>query len=92
MRALSPPFFFLLALLMPALSGAQAPAADPAAPTAPLAPVSLPPQPPLPTAEPSPQAWREANDAVAAFPRGHADILAWEARHAHEHPAPGGQP
>jgi hypothetical protein len=27
---------------------------------------------------PAPNAWREAHDAVAVFPRGHADILAWE--------------
>ena len=44
--------------------------------------------------------WRAANAAVAAFPRGHADVLRWEAAQAAPHPAPaaaaphhhGGQP
>lgn len=36
--------------------------------------------------------WRSAHEAVAAFPRGHADIAAWEAaqaRGAASQPAPG---
>ena len=40
----------------------------------------MPPQPPLVDALPSPQAWRQAHEAVGAFPRGHADIVAWEAQ------------
>ena len=76
-----------LALLTPLLSLAQSPpvtadaidAAQPGAPTAPLVHPSRVPQP-APDTIPSPTAWREAHDAVAAFPRGHADILAWEAR------------
>lgn len=91
--ASSPPRTVCLVLLAPLLSLAQglaptpshplAPAADAAhvaAPTAPLAHPALVPQPPLPGATPSPQSWREAHEAVAAFPRGHADIVAWEAR------------
>ena len=32
--------------------------------------------------------WRNANAAVSAFPRGHADILVWEAAQAHPAKAP----
>ena len=36
---------------------------------------------PMAQADPTPPMdWRQANESVAAFPRGHADILAWEAR------------
>lgn len=81
--ALSPRRTACLALLMPLLSLAQSPhstanAAHPKAPTAPLVHLSLVPHP-APDATPSATAWLEAHDAVAAFPRGHADILAWEA-------------
>ena len=38
------------------------------------------PQPPLTDAVPSPPTWCQGHEAVAAFPRGHADIVAWEAR------------
>ncbi|WP_298208669.1 hypothetical protein [Acidovorax sp.] len=76
-----------LALLAPALwplaALAQGPVVDAAQPTAPTAPLVYQPLATAPTAtmpEPEPEGWREANDAVAAFPRGHADILAWEAR------------
>jgi hypothetical protein len=79
-----------LVLLAPLLAQAQsagpapgaagvAVAADPSAHTAPLAHQGLPPQPALEDAPPA-TAWRDAHGAVAAFPRGHADILAWEAR------------
>jgi len=72
-----------LALLTPALwplaALAQGPVADAAQSTAPTAPLVYQPLAAAPTA-PTPEGWREANDAVAAFPRGHADILAWEAR------------
>ena len=79
-----------LALLVPLFSVAQpsptfpaaradADAANPEAATAPLIYQSLAPQP-LPDAMPSATAWRDAHDAVAAFPRGHADILQWEAK------------
>ena len=67
-----------LALLTPPLGLAQTAlnAADPQAPTARLFYSELP-SPALETPAPS---WRQAHDAVAEFPRGHADILAWEAR------------
>ena len=75
----------LTSALLPLASQAQgsspdlADAAQPAAPTAPLAY----PQMASPTAQADttpPLDWRQANESVAAFPRGHADILAWEAR------------
>lgn len=53
-------------------------AADAAAPTLPLLHAPLAPQPPLPDAPANPENWQKAHDAVGAFPRGHADILAWE--------------
>jgi len=65
---------------------AQAPAADPAAPTPPLRHDPLPASGAAPTAE---TGWRAANRAVAEFPRGHADILAWEARQRGDHAPPG---
>ena len=73
-----------LALLSPLLAQAQGPASPDAtradAPTAPLPYTAMPPQPPLVDALPTPQAWRQAHEAVGAFPRGHADIVAWEAQ------------
>ena len=67
-----------LALLTPPLGLAQTAlnAADPQAPTSPLTHIAL----PSPTPEAPAPSWRQAHDAVAEFPRGHADILAWEAR------------
>lgn len=64
---------------------AAAHAAHPEAPTAPLvhaptAATGL--QPPAPDTP-----WAQANAAVAAFPRGHADIVAWEAAQAGKPPA-----
>lgn len=71
-----------LALLTPLIALAQGPVAtrDAANPDAPGAPLVHPGIKPMPTGNdtPAPNAWREAHDAVAAFPRGHADILAWE--------------
>lgn len=56
------------------------PAANPHAATAQLVhPPFAPPTIAADTTPPGPS-WREANEAVAAFPRGHADIVAWEAR------------
>ncbi len=73
-----------LALLSPLLAQAQGPSARDAtradAPTAPLPYTAMPPQPPLVDALPTPQAWRQAHEAVGAFPRGHADIVTWEAQ------------
>jgi hypothetical protein len=71
-----------LAVLTPLIALAQAAdsmrdAAHPDAPVAPLVHPAMKPMPPGDDA-PAPNAWREAHDAVAAFPRGHADILAWE--------------
>ena len=75
-----------LALLLPAMAGAQQPcAADPApaatsqAPHAPLAYTPMQVQPPLQGADAPLAGWRAAHQAVAAFPRGHADILRGEA-------------
>lgn len=67
-----------LVLLAPPLAMAQTAlnAADPQAPTAPLFYL----EPPSPAPEAPAPSWRQAHDAVAEFPRGHADILAWEAR------------
>lgn len=74
-----------LALLLPAMAEAQppaaaepAPAAVPQAPHAALAytPMQVQPQP---GADASLAGWRAAHEAVAAFPRGHADIVRWEA-------------
>ena len=95
MRAPVPPSFVLslrrtacLALLVPlfwaaqpghAAAAANSDAANPEAATAPLMYHGLV-QQPMPDAIPSATAWRDAHGAVAAFPRGHADILAWEAR------------
>lgn len=76
-----------LACLLPALAGAQPAAAEsaPAAPaaafqaaTAPLAHAPMPAHP-LRIDE-APTDWRAAHQAVGAFPRGHADIVRWEAR------------
>jgi hypothetical protein len=73
-----------LALWSPLLALAQATAtndaAQPDAATAPLIHQSLPLQPPLADATPSTQTWRDAHAAVSAFPRGHADIVVWEAQ------------
>ena len=49
--------------------------------------------PPLPTSSSviaAPQDWRAANAAVGEFPRGHADVLRWEA--AQQAVAPAAQP
>ncbi|MFN3611760.1 hypothetical protein [Tepidimonas sp.] len=59
----------------------------PAMPAAPSAPPSGP--APAGNATDPATAWRAANDAVGAFPRGHADILRWEREHA---PAPASPP
>lgn len=73
----------------PPLHDLAAPAAVASAPTAPLAyvpPAALLPTPTTPGTPSAPQTWRAANSAVAEFPRGHADILAWEQSHT-GHPA-----
>ena len=85
-----------LALLTPLLALAQHPdsprdAANPGAPAAPLSYVEM--NGPAPDHEtPSPNVWRTAHDAVAAFPRGHADILAWEKQFAADPAAAPPQP
>ncbi|MBP3982280.1 MULTISPECIES: hypothetical protein [unclassified Acidovorax] len=86
----SPRHAACLALLTPLIALAQAPdsmrdAANPDAPGAPLVHLGMTPMP-LGNDAPSPNAWREAHDAVAAFPRGHADILAWEQQSAAKPP------
>lgn len=87
MRALDSRICFLrqalcLALFTPLIVLAQGPAqtpdaANPDGVAAPLVHPALAALPPDIKA-PSPQAWQQAHDAVAAFPRGHADIVAWE--------------
>ena len=54
-------------------------ALDPAAPSLPLRHPPLPPGGAIATEL---VIWREANTAVAEFPRGHVDILRWEAEKA----------
>ena len=80
------PWLNALALWLPAMAGAEpqatagrAPAAAPAADHAPVAHRTLSPMPPLPDADVLPTEWRAAHQAVASFPRGHADIVRWEA-------------
>lgn len=84
---LRPRHMACLVLLVPLLAVAQDPiavdaadAARPDAPTAPLTHRGLVLEPPAGATAPSPPSWRQAHEAVAAFPRGHADIVAWEAR------------
>ena len=79
-----------LALLTSPLGMAQTAlnAADPQAPTAPLSYIAL----PSPTPETPAPSWRQAHDAVGEFPRGHADILAWEASAVAAQPAPTAAP
>lgn len=56
----------------------EADAARPEAPTAALVHKAL---PPTQAVQPAATPWRSAHETVAEFPRGHADIVAWEARH-----------
>ncbi len=91
---LSPGRLACLALLAPAFALAQNPpqpafaaAADPAAPTAPLVYQGMAPRPSQAlqasqAQQLGAQDWRAANAAVGQFPRGHADIVAWEAAQA----------
>ena len=66
----------LAALPLLAAAGAD----DPAAAVPPLPYRSALP-PPAPVAEQD-IPWKQANEAVARFPRGHADVLRWEERQA----------
>ena len=94
------------ALAVPALAAAADSAApqvtDPAAPTLPLQHLPLPASGSIAT---EPMDWKAANQAVAQFPRGHADVLQWEKAqaapqpqtpaspaNAHPHHGHGGQP
>lgn len=78
--------------LAPAAAAPETPAhnawLDPAAPSRPL-----PHQPLAHSGElvQQPTDWAAANAAVAQFPRGHADVLRWEAAQATGQPAPGGR-
>ena len=79
-----------MAAALPVSAWAQAPAtpplaSDPAAATLPLHHPSLPASGELEAVQTD---WRSAHEAVAAFPRGHADILAWEAAQARATSAP----
>ena len=73
-----------LVLLSPWVALAQVPAhpgdaADPDGAVAPLAHSALEALP-FDSEAPSPHVWHQAHEAVAEFPRGHADIVAWEQR------------
>ncbi|MDA8520263.1 hypothetical protein [Acidovorax sp. NCPPB 4044] len=75
-----------LAQPAPAPSTAHSATADAAradAATTPPRHAALPPWPD----EGAPIGWRDAHAAVAEFPRGHADIVAWEARQSASGPA-----
>lgn len=82
------PLAWLACLLLPALAGAQQPAAAEPAPAAPAAAFQAATAPlahaPMPAhslrSDEAPTDWRAAHQAVGAFPRGHADIVRWEAR------------
>ena len=96
---LRPRHMACLVLLVPLLAVAQDPiavdaadAARPDAPTAPLTHRGLLLEPPAGATAPSPPSWRQAHEAVAAFPRGHADIVAWEARQNAAAPPPAAPP
>lgn len=74
------------ALAALACVAAAEPAADPAAPAPPIRYQSV--------LDPAPRGveegnvpWRAANAAVAEFPRGHIDLLKWEARQGEARPA-----
>ena len=72
----------------PPLLAAAADAADPAAPVPPPAYHSVLPATPAALAEEA-IPWRKANADVARFPRGHADLLKWEAGQERQVPSPG---
>ena len=71
-----------LAVAAPLLASA-ADAADPAAPVAPPEYRSVLPAAPTDLAD-APVPWRQANQDVARFPRGHADIVRFEERRQRE--------
>ena len=75
----------LLAAALAATLPALAPAAEPSDPAAPVTPLAYRSALPTPTdlAE-EPVAWKQANQDVARFPRGHADVLRWEERQERE--------
>lgn len=68
---------------------AHSDALDPQAPTLPLAHQALRPSGDI---VPQPGSWAAANQAVAEFPRGHADLIQWEARQPPSSNAPAAQP
>ena len=85
--------FLALAACAAAPTGAQqplpAPAAAPAAdPSAAVPPLQHPPLPASGGVETAQTGWHAAHEAVAAFPRGHADIAAWEAAQARKQATP----
>lgn len=63
----------------PAPHPAAPPSADWLNPAADSLPLLHPPLPASGAVEQSSTPWPQANTAVAAFPRGHADVLRWEA-------------
>lgn len=94
--------FLTLAACAAAPVGAQQPLPAPAAdPSAAVPPLQHPPLPASGGVETAQTGWHAAHEAVGAFPRGHADIAAWEAAQARKqatpapapgHPAHGGRP
>ena len=64
---------------------------DPASPHAPTAPLHHQPIATGGAIVPQPGDWKEANAAVAAFPRGHADVIRWEKAQATPQSQPTGE-
>ncbi|MEN5180863.1 hypothetical protein [Comamonas sp. 4034] len=64
---------------------------DPASPQAPTAPLRHQPMAASGTIVAQPGDWKEANAAVADFPRGHADVIRWEKDHAAMHDRAAGE-
>lgn len=80
----------LAALLLPTLSAhaQNAPAADADAASPALSYPTLP-LPPLASDTPGSADWRKVHEDVGAFPRGHVDIVLWEAQQQNALPAKG---
>lgn len=84
---------YCFAAAMAAALSAPAYAADPADPAAPVPPLAYRSALPAPTdlAEPV-VPWAQANQEVARFPRGHADLVRWEQRQQRESSTPPAAP
>jgi len=80
---------YCLAATLAAALSVPAYAADPADPATPVPPLAYRSALPAPTdlAEPV-VPWAQANQQVARFPRGHADVVRWEERQERESSTP----